>query len=1425
MTYDFDEDKFYSTDYTEEKKNQSFYDPLSVLDEDPVGKRKAISPYGEFLESSLPSWKPSPQENISKTESEIAPIVEQSSYAKDYAWWRSESNYVDWLKSQNLDPEKLDDYKGNELFKNYIQWKAENPEGFFKLGTDIAKGLGGVIQSVSDTISKVPGLNKVVKPMGSIMQFIGNLFDAPRNILAGAFTALSSGHEEDVFNNVWEAFKYSVSAASGNEEEGKYFSWMDGQLINLVEKAKQGMSKKEYDDYIDSDSFRQTKRLWQMGGLVLDMVLDPMWLMGAGEAKAMKSMKEIVKGNAYILDRIADISKTFGMEATAEKVMPFINKHKAFSDIAERISHFNKGVGKLSAFVLQDKPFVKALGLDPLELGKLSTVDLIETLTKKFTEVGKGELKAFEYAPRLKIPFTDMNLKIGPSLQPIVDIVKAKIGGAERGFFSIMSRSNELAKTKIDTLSRANELFYLGRKGIDNFLDSVIKEGGEMAKTASEIRTNPDMWSTFVTAFYEVDPSSPMGLMINVPVGDALRAEAVISVNQPLLQRILSNEGMAKLKAETKRMFDKSLDKLTKKEQDALRLSKALGMDEELNRVWGSIAPNPRIEYTEAARPTRKKVLSMKDIDPKQYTYRKITPEFKEYLKSIEAIKDTTDDALHYAQLSPDWIRHNYVAQDLNNEALQKVLFNKADIPGFRQLAAENPTEAYVKMNEAIRELYFNDKAAFQKLTKATNLLDKKGGIRYIDDIDGFDLIENSITPLITQASVSKMNDLAERGLLYRGFTGKMYETGFEPMYQKLIRDQAMIEKLNSINGILSEGQYGGWLKKITPEMKIGKEWKEQKEGIFKGFAIKEYLEKPLLNAIKGIFNIVEPAVEHSWPIEKGLKFLEGFNKWWKVNIYMKNPGAHPRNFITNRLMMWGDGISIGNLSSKEAQYGRKVNEYLSLARKYQESIYRDPGKMNEFRSRWMKMANETVTLGGKEMKVAEAAEKMMAMNVTSSGWLSNIMETIQKIDDPKETPKFMKMAEEFKQNFTSKYNPFGTKDIFAKFFGNVGNFVENGLGRNEYFFTLVNKQGYSLQDAAARVNQIMIDYSRISKTENSIRKYFIPFYTWQSRMIPNMLIKALEQPVYFTKVTQWKNDMYSIFELDKNFAPMGEQVMEGIPLPQINPENLGKFWSGKPLNEIRTQYFSGEGWLPQAVVNLFEFNGLKDLLNPISTVQNVIKGGLEYAAGGMTPALKVPVEYASGYSFQFKRMLQTYPDQTVRFIGLNLQPKQVNLLRSVFGALRQVDDIMNIWDKNAITGRPKFTAYDVLFKNMIGYRPYNRNELQEVSGALGKLKEIYMGNLSDAKRKVYDKSAMEFHAHNALMAYHGIKVLEWYKDFATEIRDKEATAKGIKNEIDQLVSRLQNPNLNKKTRAKYISQEMDLEERLKAFLADQERL
>ena len=105
-----------------------------------------------------------------------------------------------------------------------------------------------------------------------------------------------------------------------------------------------------------------------------------------------------------------------------------------------------------------------------------------------------------------------------------------------------------------------------------------------------------------------------------------------------------------------------------------------------------------------------------------------------------------------------------------------------------------------------------------------------------------------------------------------------------------------------------------------------------------------------------------------------------------------------------------------------------------------------------------------------------------------------------------------------------------------------------------------------SVEAAAKHINETFVDYSKMSKYERPIKQYLMPFYIWQTRMPSVMLKKAIEQPVFFTKLAQLQNDMGKMLEVDRRFAPQYESTSEG--LPWVTPTDWGKFIKGKALGD-----------------------------------------------------------------------------------------------------------------------------------------------------------------------------------------------------------------------------------------------------------------
>ncbi|MFA5354387.1 MAG: hypothetical protein WC291_09165, partial [Thermodesulfovibrionales bacterium] len=1437
----FNEEDFYSVDYESEKKKQKLYDPLGSYQEELLGRTRQLdseSPTGfNRKPKNYLAYTPEPKET--STESELAPMAMTSPANKeDYGWWRQESGYKDWLNSQNLDPNKMDDFAGNEMYTKYIAWKATNPEGLAHLGMDVANGLGSVIQSISDTVSKVPGLNKVVKPVGSVLQFIGNLFDAPRNILAGAWAAVGSGHADEAFGNMWDALKFSVGATQGNEE-GKYFSWMDSQLRNLTDNAKRGMTDAEHKRYMDSDDFRQTKRLWQLGGMVLDMVLDPSWLIGAGEVKALKATKEIQLGKEFLNARVAMIAAKEGVESTLGAISPFLKTEKAYVKIADRINDFMRRSDKLIDWVKKDEKFASKIGLDTemLKSGKMTNMDAMELILGKYQAMAKGDLKGFEYAMRFKVPFVNMaqgGARISPSIQPVVDAVRNKIGGWERGFLSVAGRVKERAQGRVTGVSEVNELMFRANKYVKDAFGDIGKGTDALAEEAKRIFNSPDEFNNALASIIQHDPDSPISMSVMIPRNGELKAESVFNLSKDMIEAVMGREGVKEVHGALKALFSGSKSRLSqevaagdkalqvmgfrgsivraiqeanpddiegmvnmasetvaraelpqvaaapssrfsfehyspvkgltelkpefhgtalagseratkynypklfvprtylykvgaKPEPRFGKLTKYTGefegkilrMDDPIKATLSkeaetilkrgkytlndskarteaflraaqkhgyglvetpdgnaisltSIALKPKVSPAVVAAhaanggatfsiktgenlvgkdlwsvslfPERSKVIKGKKITEKQiedfvtknsdifqndnvsvgtwfdeasgqtyidavvtvghdtavalggkynqkaifglkdmveeavggtgealgqmptvaerldglssvapvvsragqrgfegtnYLYRDLTPEARAFLRPEMPQSDVMK--MGAASLAPDRMIKIYIGTDTANVHLQEFLFTKpADLVSFRELLAADPERAFMKMNTAIRGLSKSDPERFIELTQLSDQF-VGGKLLKMGEITPEMRAAGNVKPIVSQGSISLLNDLGKKGLIIEGYSGPIYQGGVIPIFEKIMNDEKMIEKVNSVEDIFKEGLYNGFLAPAGDAQQIAdlaSDMKVINSGIFRGFAVKDYLEKPLEAAMKGIMGVAEAELPHNWLVGHSMKALEMFNTWWKVNIYLKNPAAQFRNLGTNRLMMMGDGISPANIFSQEAKDGRKIHYYMSTIRKYQDAVVEgNTGKMSALKSRFLEMGREQVNFAGNKVAVNELAEKMIGLNVSATGFMGDMIEEAYRAL-PNAAGEAAKERGFVDKVLGGKYNILGKEDALAKKMGDFGRLVEQGMGRNEYFLTLVNQKGWSAERAAARVNEIMIDYGRISKTESSLRKYMVPFYTWQSRMIPQMLIKAIEQPAYFTKLTQFKNNMYNMLELDRNFAP-----------------------------------------------------------------------------------------------------------------------------------------------------------------------------------------------------------------------------------------------------------------------------------------------
>ena len=196
--------------------------------------------------------------DISDTEKDT--IRQTGQPETDSYWWRKDAQFTKWLRNIGYNPDEMPDWLGEKQWHEFVRAKGieaeRSPAG--SATRVIAEGLGSVAKGIGDLVDKIPVVKELKKPMGSVFKFIGNLVDLPANVLRGFVTSLKTG--DDFLKNIGSAILHGVTGG----QEGKYFSFTDGWIQNRLKHYKQGHTAQQYDDYVNSNEWRSTKRKLQL---------------------------------------------------------------------------------------------------------------------------------------------------------------------------------------------------------------------------------------------------------------------------------------------------------------------------------------------------------------------------------------------------------------------------------------------------------------------------------------------------------------------------------------------------------------------------------------------------------------------------------------------------------------------------------------------------------------------------------------------------------------------------------------------------------------------------------------------------------------------------------------------------------------------------------------------------------------------------------------------------------------------------------------------------------------------------------------------------------------------------------------------------------------------------------------------------------
>lgn len=274
--------------------------------------------------------------------------------------------------------------------------------------------------------------------------------------------------------------------------------------------------------------------------------------------------------------------------------------------------------------------------------------------------------------------------------------------------------------------------------------------------------------------------------------------------------------------------------------------------------------------------------------------------------------------------------------------------------------------------------------------------------------------------------------------------------------------------------------------------------------------------------------------------------------------------------------------------------------------------------------------------------------------------------------------------ASDIAQEITSKVAGVGGKGKFNPLSQNFGIYkanratgktIENNA-RLAHWLSKIS-EGMTHEKAAESVKKFLFDYGDLTKTEKTVMKRIMPFYTWTRKNLPIQIEALYKQPAKMVLPQKLINFIESGVEKpDERY--MGHYIKENIPV---------RMRTNKDGN---TEYFMLGMWLPYA-------NAIDILSVPIEKLVNLVSpGSIEKGAGGivpeaavqmLTPALKILYEQTSGKSTFFRDTLGR-PNEIKgygEFIGGSWKNRNIALLRNI----RMLNDA-NRWVNKRDPNMPK---------------------------------------------------------------------------------------------------------------------------------------
>jgi hypothetical protein len=222
-------------------------------------------------------------------------------------------------------------------------------------------------------------------------------------------------------------------------------------------------------------------------------------------------------------------------------------------------------------------------------------------------------------------------------------------------------------------------------------------------------------------------------------------------------------------------------------------------------------------------------------------------------------------------------------------------------------------------------------------------------------------------------------------------------------------------------------------------------------------------------------------------------------------------------------------------------------------------------------------------------------------------------------------------------------------------------NFRENAAGRINTYMGGLAQGGGNRRVAERMATRHHFDYGNLTTFEQKVRNNFMPFYTWNARNLPLWTAALWERPGMIANFQMARQEAAQASGIDPNYEQkLGLTEQNTFPIPVNLPKNTPFGLGGMSTVSL------GSGGASIGSLNFSVGAAITGLL-PGNDVE-YHNGLKDFVFGLLNPAVKVPLELTTGYSFYLHGQIKPPSHQLTQAPGWTKQFKDMPGFKALFG-------------------------------------------------------------------------------------------------------------------------------------------------------------